>query len=127
MTSTPHLSQDQRVVLVDLLQSRLTDFEQDSDKNLNGMSQIQSARHTLLQDADDARQRDGEHEVEALVADIDCSQFLALHEALDRIHRASYGLCIGCKNTIPFGRLLLEPHAMRCMSCQAAYERNILL
>jgi len=124
MTSTIHLSHDQRVVLADLLKSRLESLEGEVLSQLNDQTQVESARQTLLQDADDARQRSGEHEVEGLVSDIDSSEFKAISDALQRVHRADYGLCIDCQSPIPFDRLRVEPQALRCAGCQTRYERS---
>jgi len=82
------------------------------------------ARETLLQDADDARQQAGEHEVEGIVSDLDSNEFKALSDALQRIHRADYGLCVDCQVGIPFDRLQVEPQALRCAPCQARHERK---
>lgn len=124
MTSTAHLSQDQRAVLAGLLQSRLAGHEQDRASQLHGLTQAESARQTLLQDADDARQRAGEHEVEGIVADIDSGEFNAIRDALQRVHRTDYGLCIDCQAAIPFDRLQIEPQALRCAACQTRHERT---
>jgi hypothetical protein len=63
MQSTAHLSQDQRVVLANLLQSRLVDLGRERESQLQDQSQVESASETLLQDADDASQQSGEREV----------------------------------------------------------------
>ncbi len=120
------LSQAQRVVLAELLQAQLAGFERDRAAQLHGLTQAESARGTLLQDADDARQRAGEHEVEGIVLDIDSGEFSALRDALERVHGDGYGLCIDCNVAIPFERLLLEPQALRCTACQTLYERKAL-
>jgi RNA polymerase-binding transcription factor DksA len=124
MPSTAHLSQDQRVVLANLLQARLVDLERVRAAQLQGQTQVVSARQTLLQDADDATQRAGEHEVEGTVGDIDSGEFQAVSDALQRIHHADYGLCVDCQVAIPFARLLIEPQAVRCAGCQALHERR---
>lgn len=86
-TSTPsHLSHAQRLVLTGLLESRRDAFERLSISQLEGQSQVEAARRVLLQDADDARQRDGIHEVEGIVADIDSGEYTAIRAALERIH-----------------------------------------
>jgi len=126
MSSTPHLSQDQRIVLADLLQAQLTRFERDRALQLQGLSQAEAARKTLLQDADDARQRSGEHEVEGIVSDIDSGEFNEIQKALYRIHGVGYGICSDCHAAIPFERLLLEPQALRCVKCETLRERNPL-
>jgi DnaK suppressor protein len=124
MPSAAHLSQDQRVVLANLLKSRLVDLERQRQSQLQGQSQAESARQTLLQDADDASQRSGEHEVEGIVSDIDSGEFNAISHALQRVHQADYGLCLDCHVAIPFDRLRLEPQALRCAACQTLHERK---
>jgi DnaK suppressor protein len=124
MPTAVHLSQDQRVVLAKLLSSRLVDLERQRESQWQDQSQVESARQTLLQDADDASQRSGEHEVESIVSDIDSGEFNAISDALQRVHRADYGLCIDCQAAIPFERLRLEPQALRCTACQTLHERK---
>ena len=124
MTSTAHLSRAQRVVLESMLQARILGLARERGSQLQGQSQAASARQTLVQDADDARQRSGEHEVEGLVADIDSEEFQAISDALQRVHRADYGLCIDCHEAIPFDRLKAEPQALRCAPCQTLHERS---
>ncbi|MBC7376913.1 MAG: TraR/DksA family transcriptional regulator [Burkholderiaceae bacterium] len=124
MPPAAHLSQDQRVALAKLLESRLVELERERKSQLQGQSQVESARRTLLQDADDASQRSGEHEVEGIVSDIDSGDFNAIRDALQRVHRADYGLCIDCQVAIPFDRLRLEPQALRCAACQTLHERK---
>ena len=40
-----------------------------------------------------------------------------LEVALSRINDADFGLCIRCGQPIPEGRLLLMPHARKCVKC----------
>jgi DnaK suppressor protein len=125
MPLLPHLSQAQRVALADLLQSALDALERERTSQLLGLSQADSARQTLLQDADDGRQRAGEHEVEGSVLDLDSREFEAIRSALQRIHGDGYGLCNDCQAAIPFERLRVEPQALRCADCQARHERQL--
>ena len=126
MPSIAHLSQDQRVALAQLLQSRMTELERDRASQLDGLTQAESARQTLVQDADDASQLAGEHEVEGSVLDIDSGEFNEIRDALQRIHGAGYGVCIDCDAVIPFERLQIEPQALRCTACQNLHERTRL-
>ena len=123
MPATASLTKDQRAVLLQLLQSRLSDMEGESTSRLHQQTQVDAARETLLQDADDTAQQDGAHEVEGSVATIDSAEYQALRDALQRIHGADYGLCIDCEVAIPYERLLLEPQALRCAECQALHEQ----
>ncbi len=45
-----------------------------------------------------------------------------LDEALNRIKDGSFGVCIGCKKSIPVTRLKAIPHAQTCMKCQEQIE-----
>ena len=123
--NTPsHLSHAQRLVLTALLESRRVAFERLSTLQLEGQSQVEAARRVLLQDADDARQREGTHEVEGIVADIDSGEYTAIRAALERIHGAAYGLCVDCHVEIPFDRLQIEPQTLRCITCQTLHKRK---
>ena len=103
MTQIHPLSQLQHDTQADVLQRRLASLEQHSDTQLDDLTQAQ--------------------EVEAAVADIDNREFSAVTQALLRIHRADYGLCVDCHLSIGFERLQLEPQALRCTSCQTLHER----
>lgn len=41
-----------------------------------------------------------------------------LRNALDRIHKGTYGICIKCNKEIPAGRLQIVPEALVCVSCR---------
>jgi DnaK suppressor protein len=124
MSKTPHLSHPQRRVLLDLLQSRLGALESKRAAQSGGLSQAEAARQSLVQDADDAREYAGAHEVESILSDIDAAAIAAISSALQRIHAPGYGLCIDCGQVIPFERLKIEPQALRCAACQATEERK---
>jgi DnaK suppressor protein len=43
----------------------------------------------------------------------------ALLDALRRLEAGSYGICVGCRSAIPYGRLLAMPETARCVTCAA--------
>lgn len=43
----------------------------------------------------------------------------ALVEALRRLEAGTYGVCVSCREPIPYGRLLVMPEAARCVTCGA--------
>lgn len=43
-------------------------------------------------------------------------------EALDRISKGTYGICLECKSTIPAERLIALPYAELCVPCQERLE-----
>ena len=76
----------------------------------------------LLQDGDDAPQRDGEREVDMALSDLETQQLGAVSQALVRLHEGHYGACADCGKAIPFARLLVEPWAERCVVCESKHE-----
>lgn len=125
MTTKEHLTQDQRQALAIQLQSRLDDALRKAAPQVQGVSQAESAHEVLMQDADDASQRAGAREVDATLADLGNVEIEALAVALRRIHSPDYGICVDCDSPIPFGRLSVEPQALRCAGCQTLRERNL--
>jgi len=43
-----------------------------------------------------------------------------LDDALRRLEEGTFGVCVSCRNPIPYGRLLVMPEAAYCVSCGAA-------
>ena len=43
-----------------------------------------------------------------------------LDSALRRLEEGTYGVCVSCRNPIPYGRLLVMPEATYCVRCGAA-------
>lgn len=124
MTSQDHLSKDQRRTLASQLQTHLDDALRSRATQAQGRSQAELAREVLMQDADDASQRAGAHEVDARLADLGSAELDALAAALQRIHGVGYGICADCQMPIPFERLSVEPQALRCTACQTLHERK---
>lgn len=42
-----------------------------------------------------------------------------LESALAKVNETDFGICTGCQQPIPPGRLMLMPHATRCVKCSA--------
>jgi DnaK suppressor protein len=40
-----------------------------------------------------------------------------LNQALDKVGKPDFGICIKCKQPIPIGRILLRPQSLRCVNC----------
>ena len=87
-----------------------------------GLSRVEHAREVLLQDGDDAPQREGEREVDMALSDLETQQIGAVSEALLRMKEGRYGGCADCGARIPFNRLQAEPWALRCLACEAQHE-----
>jgi DnaK suppressor protein len=46
-----------------------------------------------------------------------------IEQAFARMRQGTFSICIDCESTIDFPRLLAYPTALRCMSCQEAFEQ----
>jgi len=91
---------------------------------LEGHSRAEHARELLLQDGDDATQRDADREVDLAQSDKDTIELQAIDEALARLAQGRFGLCTDCGEPIALARLRLEPQALRCIECAARSERQ---
>jgi DnaK suppressor protein len=46
-----------------------------------------------------------------------------IEDALERVARQTYGICVDCGRAIPAARLEARPHAARCLECQRRSDR----
>ena len=62
----------------------------------------------------------------AAILMVDCltREIHAIDDALERLARSEYGVCVSCHRRIPRSRLLAQPTAQRCYECQASAERK---
>lgn len=54
----------------------------------------------------------------------DVNEMRAVHAALERVRRGTYGTCAKCGEEIPLERLRAVPHAALCVECQERVERR---
>lgn len=118
------LSGAQRAELERLLYTRLQTMQDQVTTHRQELGLVDHASALLAQDADDAPQRASDREVDQALTNIDQQQLDALGQALRRVHDADFGLCHDCELPIPYARLEVEPEAMRCVTCQAIFERK---
>lgn len=89
-----------------------------------GQSRVQHARDVLLQDGDDATQRDADREVDLARTDHLVREMSAVDAALERLERGEFGRCSDCDVAIPFERLRANPSALRCVVCEGLFEKR---
>ena len=119
-TLTPALRQH----LQQQLRARREVLDAQRTAHLAGQSRAAHAREVLLQDGDDATQRDAERTVDFDRTDRDAVSLAEVDLALQRLASGSYGLCSDCKAAIPLARLQLAPQAQRCVDCESLLERG---
>ena len=116
------LTPEQRRRLETDLRARLKSLDSRLAEHHGGLTRTEHAREVLLQDGDDAPQREGEREVDMALSDLETQQLGAVSLALKRLHEGHYGACADCGKAIPFKRLQVEPWAERCVPCEAKHE-----
>ena len=92
--SFPYLAEETKAIEPSVSLGRLTRMEAISEKGVNEYVLAQS-KQTLQR----------------------------LNNALDRMEKGTYGLCMKCKQEIPIGRLRLVPEAVVCVSCSSKSKR----
>jgi len=121
---SPPISTAQKQQLGADLQVRRDTLEAQRSAYLGGSSRAEHARDVLLQDGDDATQRDAEREVDFARSDRDAVNLAEIDRALQRLADGSYGHCAACGSEIALARLQSTPQALRCVACEALQERG---
>ncbi len=119
-----HLTPGQKAQLEAALVQRQHLLDQRLAEHTQGLSRAEHAREVLLQDDDDAPQRESEREMDLALSDIETQELGAVSAALRRLQGDDYGLCADCGSDIPFDRLNVEPWALRCVACESRRERG---
>lgn len=77
---------------------------------------------TMSPDPMDAAQEEQNLRVAQVTRERSRLMLAQVDEALRRLAEGSYGICGGCGEPIPVGRLLALPFAVRCVACQEQTE-----
>jgi DnaK suppressor protein len=121
---TDPLTPAQRQQLQAALLARRATLANQRRDHLDGHSRAEHARDVLLQDGDDATQRDAEREVDFARTDRDAVVLGEIDQALARLEAGRYGLCADCGEAIALERLQSAPQALRCIGCETTHERG---
>jgi DnaK suppressor protein len=119
---TSHLTPGQRALLEAALVQRQHQLDHRLADHHEGLSRVDHAREVLLQDGDDAPQRENARATDLAVTDIETQELGAVSLALRRLNQPEFGVCIECGEGIPFDRMKVEPWALRCVGCEGARE-----
>lgn len=77
---------------------------------------------TMSPDPMDAAQEEQNLRVAQVTRERSRLMLAQVDEALRRLAEGSYGICVGCGEPIPVGRLQALPFAVRCVACQEQTE-----
>ncbi len=59
----------------------------------------------------------GEQHVNHMILDEDKLRLTRLTNALTRIEKPMFGICIECEEEISIGRMMIRPESVRCVAC----------
>jgi len=117
-----HLTAGQKALLEAELEQRQRQLDKRLADHTQGLSRAEHAREVLLQDGDDAPQREPERELDMALTDRETRELGIVSDALRRLRGGDYGVCTDCEADIPFDRLKVEPWALRCVACETKRE-----
>ena len=114
-------TQTHLTTLRNLLTYRLHDLE--SEVRADELARRPSAGRDVTDQKDEATRsmQDGVLEAQER-RDVD--ELQQVRDALERLDTGMYGDCVQCGEAIALLRLLVEPSALRCASCQSTSERS---
>jgi len=118
------ITAEQRRQLAATLRQRLAAVEQELQTRQQGLNSAEQALAVREQDGNDALQLASEREVQEAVEGIEETELRSLRTALSRVQEPDYGQCNDCGKAIPFGRLQVEPQALRCVACETRHEKG---
>ncbi|MCU0969715.1 MAG: TraR/DksA C4-type zinc finger protein [Rubrivivax sp.] len=120
---TTNLTAGQRALLEAALEQRQRQLDRRLAEHHGGLTRAEHAREVLLQDGDDAPQREADRELDMALSDRETAELGEVSAALRRLRDGeAYGRCAGCGEDIPFDRLKVEPWALRCVRCEGERE-----
>jgi len=66
----------------------------------------------------------GEQHVNHKILDEDKIRLTRLTNAMMRIDKEMFGVCLECEEDIPIERMMLRPESVRCVGCADEYQRR---
>ena len=112
------LTQEQSQELRSAIEERRRELMAELNKDVNRAREQQYGE--LAGSAPDT----GDESVADLISDLDLAQLAQVEAARGRFAEGSYGECVQCGSDIDFRRLRANPSALRCVDCQALYEKT---
>ncbi len=65
-----------------------------------------------------------EQEMSMTIRNRSSQEIILIDEALDKLHKGTYGICESCEQDIQTKRLKARPFVKFCIDCQTEMERN---
>lgn len=105
----------------DLLMKRRAELLNLNERDRKGVEQRQTTGESPGDLADESVM-DATSDYFLRLAERDRRELIEVRDALEKIHRGTYGLCENCQEEIPVERLSQLPYAKLCIDCQLERE-----
>jgi DnaK suppressor protein len=120
MLKAPTLTKAQLQDLKQLLEQRHALLERQQELELVNL--VKTAKDGIDEEQKEFSAPESNASAEQELAERHTHEMQGIEQALQRVSEGHYGICMDCQSNIDFPRLLASPSALRCLTCQEAYE-----
>jgi DnaK suppressor protein len=113
--------QDALIRLHKTLVARRAEILKKLEEDIGGLRNCTS--ESTSGDQADAAFEAGSDEMASHLAELDSRELEQIERALVRLKQGTYGVCEGCAEKIPVGRLNALPYTTLCIDCQREFEQ----
>jgi DnaK suppressor protein len=110
-----------RAKFIDIMKEKLIQRRSEMVGSLSMQSQ-EKVSDGQVQDSGDEALSLSMEKLQNTLQQSEMDEVRLIDNALERINRNEYGVCIDCGNPIPEKRLETFPYAARCVACQEKLE-----
>jgi DnaK suppressor protein len=112
----------QRAELIERIKNALLKRKGEIENQLTSQTH-EKLTDGVVQDTADEVQSLSMENLQSSLQRTEIDELHLMEEALSRINRGEYGICIDCGEPISAKRLESFPYAARCIVCQEAFEQ----
>ena len=113
----------QRQAVLEKIKEQLTERQIELTREIEHLSHEEITDKQVMDSADEATSLSME-KLQSSLEKSEIDELKLINQALRRIEKDEYGVCIDCGNFISSQRLKYYPYAARCIVCQEAIETN---
>lgn len=110
-----------RQVFFDKIKERLLERQIELTRDLEQLSHEELTDKQVMDSGDEALSLSLE-KLQSSLEKTEIDELKLINQALERLEKGEYGVCVDCGNTISEPRLKYYPYAARCIVCQEALE-----
>lgn len=111
----------ERQGFLDKIKTQLTNRQIEINKEIEQLSSDKNTDRPVMDSADEAASISLE-KLKSSIEKTEINELRLINEALLRLKKGEYGVCIDCGELIAQNRLEYYPYAARCIVCQETLE-----